>query len=268
MSALGNLIGKFCAPCLRAGHHCQAQIKVDEEYLCLPCANDEVCYFFRGAEIRTPDRLHEEVDVFTVPRFSVTKIKIEEDSKIKAAALEMLKTHNRNEVNRFFNLPPKQLGGWVTEEEQARARRSLELFDARPNVKERSGWRQKTIYGRKVLVVGDGKNLPNVSLEAEKQLEDKRDGEVFFDAAMTVIAKYYGVPVDQLHRHSNRYEQRRRAVAYRALVDGLEISGKRVAARVFIAQCYLSTMKYIVKRKGSLYNEMVFLISEIRKIKK
>jgi hypothetical protein len=44
MSALASLAGVECVECRKRGHHCQAQIWIDGEPLCLRCADDLPCY--------------------------------------------------------------------------------------------------------------------------------------------------------------------------------------------------------------------------------
>jgi hypothetical protein len=52
MSAMGKLIGVECAECRRQGHHCQAQIFVEDEPLCMRCADGEACCYVTGAGFR------------------------------------------------------------------------------------------------------------------------------------------------------------------------------------------------------------------------
>jgi hypothetical protein len=48
------LAGIQCTRCREAGHHCQAQIIVDEIALCLRCADDEPCAFAVAAASAKP----------------------------------------------------------------------------------------------------------------------------------------------------------------------------------------------------------------------
>jgi len=52
VSAMGKLIGVECVECRRKGHHCQAQIVVEDEPLCLRCADGEACCYVTGAGFR------------------------------------------------------------------------------------------------------------------------------------------------------------------------------------------------------------------------
>jgi hypothetical protein len=49
---MGKLIGVECVECRRKGHHCQAQIVVEDEPLCLRCADGEACCYVTGAGFR------------------------------------------------------------------------------------------------------------------------------------------------------------------------------------------------------------------------
>ncbi len=65
MSAMAKFIGVNCLPCLRAGHHCQAQMKASStrhsgvtEPMCLRCANDEPCFAVTAPlHFETPARM-------------------------------------------------------------------------------------------------------------------------------------------------------------------------------------------------------------------
>jgi len=67
MSAMKSLIGWNCVRCALKGHKCQAQMWLENEPLCLRCANDEPCCYDTAAELGDADRYREAVDVFTVP---------------------------------------------------------------------------------------------------------------------------------------------------------------------------------------------------------
>jgi ssDNA-binding Zn-finger/Zn-ribbon topoisomerase 1 len=67
MSALGKLIGVECAECRHKGHHCQAQMWLENEPVCLRCADGELCCYETANRLETPERLREAVDVCEIP---------------------------------------------------------------------------------------------------------------------------------------------------------------------------------------------------------
>ena len=73
MTAMRRLVGIECAPCRRAGHHCQAQMTVEVEFhnpyrvastpMCLRCADGDPCFAVTAPDnFETPTRMIEQHD--------------------------------------------------------------------------------------------------------------------------------------------------------------------------------------------------------------
>jgi len=71
MTAIPKLKDVACAPCLRAGHRCQAQMQLDEP-VCLRCANEEPCYAVTAKALPTPARMIEQdLEAVFIPQISI-----------------------------------------------------------------------------------------------------------------------------------------------------------------------------------------------------
>ena len=83
MSAMGKFKDMVCAPCLKAGHRCQAQIVgsvevtriwrghkskgLIDQFMCLRCADNEPCYQVTSAAVVLPARYEDFEQAWNTP---------------------------------------------------------------------------------------------------------------------------------------------------------------------------------------------------------
>jgi hypothetical protein len=258
MSILGKLVGVECSECRRKGHSCQAQL-IDDEPLCLRCANDEPCYFVTAQEMATPQRYEDDrSDRCLVPQLAERSVTPRKHTMIvtrpKFTGREVYEIRMQlqgRSVEQVAKL--RGLDAWMIEEIAADPNYNGNSAVGTASPDEMSNGDERECLARKAR---------------KKRSSAPKSGAIKPEASvvMASLATYFGVGVEELCRvgRGRRPEARRRAVAMHVVQVLAGISGKRVAEVFGVAACQVSMSKYIVKRERKVIREAAEVLRRMR----
>jgi hypothetical protein len=209
VSAMAGLTGVECVECRAAGHRCQAQIWIENEPLCMRCADHERCCFDTAKDMGTPDGADEEVDLCVVPapdrpverlrhRVVVTppRFEYEERAMIRCE----LTKYSLADVARRHSLDAWMIAD-LQPDEAARetSRQEAQAKLVRVEVERR----QKLVIDGEMVMMAPGVTMGAEMIECHKK-------PVTIALVQTAVCDYFAIGRDRLEKHFCGHKMARR----------------------------------------------------------